>query len=73
MSQSISRIPSIPARLRPRDWLVQAWRHLVAARQEAAMRQVLAELDDHMLSDLGISRAQARFEADALVTADTLR
>ena len=32
-------------------------------RENARSRHALARLDDHMLSDLGLSRAQAEFEA----------
>ena len=34
------------------------------ALREEASRRNLRRLDDHMLSDIGISRAQARFEAE---------
>ncbi len=37
-------------------WLLQAWRAYTT-------RAALAQLDDRALQDLGISRAQARFEA----------
>ncbi len=37
--------------------LAHVWRNFTT-------RQQLAELDDRMLKDLGISRAQARFEAN---------
>jgi uncharacterized protein YjiS (DUF1127 family) len=37
--------------------LVLTWRENVRSRH------ALAQLDDHMLSDLGLSRAQAEFEA----------
>ena len=39
------------------DWLARAW-------QTHSTRNALAELDARELSDLGISRAQARFEAN---------
>ncbi len=47
--------PEFGAVLRTR--LTQAWRNFTT-------RQQLAELDDRMLKDLGISRAQAQFEAN---------
>lgn len=39
-----------------------AW--LAAAHERQRQRQRLAELDDRALADIGLSRAQARFEAD---------
>ena len=41
--------------------LVARVRH---ARQVAETRRYLEQMDDHMLSDLGVSRAQAAFELD---------
>ena len=38
------------------QWILQAW-------QAYTTRQALAQLDDRALHDLGISRAQAQFEA----------
>ncbi len=40
-----------------------AWQAVTRAVRAAASRRQLAELDDRMLQDLGISRAQAQFEA----------
>jgi len=40
-----------------RDRLARAWRNFTTRRD-------LAEMDDRMLKDLGISRAQAHFEAN---------
>ena len=40
-----------------RDRLERAWRNFVTRRD-------LAEMDDRMLKDLGVSRAQAHFEAN---------
>lgn len=37
------------------------WRH---ARRLAETRRYLQAMDDHMLNDLGVSRAQAMFELD---------
>lgn len=39
-----------------RDWIRRAWRNHTT-------RRYLGEMDDRSLSDLGISRAQAQFEA----------
>jgi uncharacterized protein YjiS (DUF1127 family) len=41
--------------------LVARWQH---ARRLAETRRYLAQMDDHMLADLGVSRAQAAFELD---------
>jgi uncharacterized protein YjiS (DUF1127 family) len=40
-----------------REHLARAWRNFTTRRD-------LAEMDDRMLKDLGISRAQAHFEAN---------
>ncbi len=45
-----------------------AWRrfrraYVVALREEVSRRN-LGRLDDHMLADIGVSHAQAKFEAD---------
>lgn len=44
-----------------------AWRRFrrayVQALREETSRRNLRRLDDHMLSDIGLSRAQAQFEA----------
>jgi uncharacterized protein YjiS (DUF1127 family) len=40
--------------------LRQAWK---VASRDAASRRNLSILDDRMLSDIGVSQAQARFEA----------
>ena len=39
---------------------------LAAMWRAATTRRMLAEMDDRMLADIGISRAQAAFEADRL-------
>ncbi len=41
--------------------LFAQWQH---ARKVRQTQKYLAEMDDHMLADLGVSRAQAMFEAD---------
>jgi uncharacterized protein YjiS (DUF1127 family) len=41
--------------------VVARWRH---ARRLAETRRYLEQMDDHMLADLGVSRAQAAFELD---------
>lgn len=40
-----------------------AWRHATVALEIALSRRHLREMDTRMLQDLGISRAQADFEA----------
>ena len=46
----------------------RAWRLVVTTigrmRRDAALRRELQRMDDHMLSDLGVSRAQLMFDAD---------
>jgi uncharacterized protein YjiS (DUF1127 family) len=67
MSQTVTRLRVVPAqaslasRLAAR--LGQVWRGMLAARADAVTRRQLQALDDHELSDIGISRAQANFEA----------
>ncbi len=46
-----------------RHRLALAWHALDRAVADWASRRRLADLDAHMLKDLGISRAQAEFEA----------
>lgn len=41
--------------------LTRLWEGLDQARRDWATRRELAQLDDRMLKDLGISRAQAEF------------
>ena len=68
MSQTVIRFPTGPARP---GWvqatarrLALLWARLADARAEALTRRQLAQLDDRGLSDIGISRAQAQFEAE---------
>ena len=42
---------------------VRAWRAVERMHEVWGMRQRLGDLDDRMLQDLGISRAQAEYEA----------
>jgi uncharacterized protein YjiS (DUF1127 family) len=39
-------------------------RYINRLRQQAALRREIERMDDHMLADIGISRAQALFEVD---------
>ena len=68
MSASIFSFP--PTRSRPglagllrRAW-ANAWANLKQAERVVASRRNLRRLDDRMLSDIGISHAQAEFEAE---------
>jgi uncharacterized protein YjiS (DUF1127 family) len=57
--QTRRQVASSPARL----W--QALRQKFSRmRREAGLRREIERLDDRMLSDLGLSRAQALFEVD---------
>ena len=47
--------------LRPLDWIVAT---LGAWRARARQREALAALDDRLLDDIGLTRAQARSEFD---------
>ncbi len=44
--------------------LARIWQGFARARQNWATRRELSQLDDRMLKDLGISRAQAAFEVE---------
>ena len=44
--------------------LLAGWRY---RRQMAATRRYLADMDEHMLQDLGVSRAQAAFDLEHVV------
>ncbi len=63
MSQTVTRLRVVPAQPSLASRLGQVWRRLLAARADAVTRRQLQALDDHELSDIGISRAQANFEA----------
>lgn len=47
--------------------MTRFWHGVEHAMQVRSTRRQLEQLDDRMLQDLGISRAQARFEARRLV------
>ncbi len=72
MSQTVIKLQFTPARHSLRDRLATAWHAVGTALQEAATRRQLGMLDDRALSDIGISRAQAQFIAEAPVW-DVLR
>jgi len=58
---------TFPRLRRPAAWrlamaaLAARW---VQARRRREARRYIAQMDEHMLSDIGISRAQALFEID---------
>ena len=72
MSQTITQLRFTPTRHTLRDRAARAWLAVRSAYANAATRRQLAGLDDHALSDIGISRAQAQFLAEAPVW-DVLR
>ena len=53
-----------PGTGRLRDGLARVVARLLDWQELARQRQALAALDDHMLKDIGLSRADARQEAD---------
>ena len=59
---------SFPHGRKPANPFQRVWSHLVAnvrrAERVVASRRNLRRLDDRMLSDIGISHAQAEFEAE---------
>ena len=50
----------VPARRAPKP---SAWARLVQAVRAHHTRRLLAEMDDRMLADIGVNRAQAQTEA----------
>ncbi len=72
MSQTLGKLHFVPTRTSWRATIAHAWHAARAARQDAVTRRQLASLDDRGLSDIGISRAQAQFLAEAPVW-DVLR
>ncbi len=64
MSQTIIRFRPAAAQPRWQDRVSRAWQRLAAARADAVTRRRLAALDDRELKDIGLSRAQAQFEAE---------
>ena len=65
MSQTIIQFPASQARPSVQHALVQLWHAARAAMQDARTRRQLGQLDDRALADIGISRAQAQFVAEA--------
>jgi uncharacterized protein YjiS (DUF1127 family) len=50
--------------LSPVSMLHATVRYINRLRQQAALRREVERMDDHMLADIGLSRAQALFEVD---------
>ena len=67
MSQTVIKLRFSPARPHWQDRLAHAWSALRAMQRAAATRRQLGALDDRALSDIGVSRAQAQFLAEAPV------
>ena len=65
MSQTVIKLHFTPSRTTVKDRLAHVWQGVRAAYQDAATRRQLGTLDDRALSDIGISRAQAQFVAEA--------
>ena len=72
MSQSIIQFPVTHSRPALQHRLAHAWQAVRAAYRNAATRRQLGSLDDRALADIGISRAQAQFVAEAPIW-DVLR
>ena len=67
MSQTIVKLHFGQSRPRWQDRLAQAWSSFQTFRRDAATRRLLSSLDERALGDIGISRAQAQFMAEAPV------
>ena len=65
MSQTVTRLHFTPTQSGWQERLTHAWQRLRAGWRDAAARRRLGMLDDRMLSDIGVSRAQAQFVAEA--------
>ncbi len=67
MSQAVIKLRFTPAQSNWQIRLARAWTAFKTARKATTTRRQLASLDDRALSDIGISRAQAQFEAETPV------
>ncbi len=67
MSQTVIKLHFTPSRAALQARLAHAWQAMRAAYRTPSTRRQLAMLDDRALSDIGISRAQAQFVAEAPV------
>ena len=61
-----TRAYSTKLRLAPAALLRRLARAYGAAARRAALRREVERMDAHMLSDLGVSRAQLRFELEEM-------
>lgn len=64
MSQTVTKLHLAPAAPGWQARAALAWHRIAAAWQAGATRRQLSRLDDRALSDIGMSRAQAAFEAE---------
>jgi uncharacterized protein YjiS (DUF1127 family) len=64
MSSTVVAWPRRCSRSGFRRVLAAAWARWTEARQRRETMRYLSHMDDHMLSDLGVSRAQLFFEMD---------
>ena len=69
MSQSITKFHRAPTTATWQGRVGQMWHRVGAAWREAATHRQLAQLDDHGLADIGMSRAQVQFEVERPVWA----
>ncbi|TPW33177.1 DUF1127 domain-containing protein [Martelella alba] len=49
---------------RPGRWIGRAWNLYRKARRRRRQRRQLSDLEDYLLKDIGVSRRDARAEAD---------
>ncbi|MCC2663855.1 MAG: hypothetical protein K0S35_1777 [Geminicoccaceae bacterium] len=64
LSRPFNRVRQSTVRPGERGWLVRAADALLEWQQRARERRQLTQLSDHMLRDIGISRATAGGEAE---------
>ena len=69
MSQTVTPFRTIAPHRPAAPRASSLWQRLLQAWLEAATRRQLATLDDRALQDIGVSRAQAQFEAERPVWA----
>lgn len=67
MSHTVTKLHFNAPSIGSQPGLMRAVAWLRAVRQDAATRRLLGTLDDRALSDIGVSRAQAQFEAESPV------
>jgi uncharacterized protein YjiS (DUF1127 family) len=64
MSQTIVHLRATQVPSRQQSYLARLWQYITIAHAASVTRGLLADLDDRALSDIGISRAQAQFDAE---------